>query len=236
LGADVGQGGILDAPTFTVMKKGLPIAAAFLAVLLAGPTNGQASDHIDGPQTGLDLDADLTDFYSFTSPKDPSKLVLVLNVRGLATSRTMFSDALEYKFNIREVADAKTLKPGNQAQTITCTFQGGNLIDTTQDASCSFDLKTGKDVVTFQTRSDDYQAGGVGRNKDLSVFAGTRSDTWFLDLKRTVAFSNGENIHSKDGSNGLHGQNVLSIVVEMDKSRVGGPLLAVNGQTVRNGL
>ena len=32
--------------------------------------------------------------------------------------------------------------------------------------------------------------------------------------------------------NGLQGQNVLSIVVEIDKARLGGPMLAVTAQTV----
>jgi hypothetical protein len=214
------------------MKKGLPIAAAFLAVVLAGPLKGRASDHADGPQTALDLSADITDLYTFTSPKDPSKLVLVLNVHSLAISHTTFSDAVEYKFRIRQ-ADGTTLKPGSKEQNITCTFTGGNLFDANQKATCTFDLEGGSDVVTFDTRSDDYKAGGSGQKDDIKVFAGVRSDTWFLDLARTVHFSEGKEIFSKDGHNGLEGTNVLSIVVEMDKRRVGGPLLAVTAQTVR---
>jgi hypothetical protein len=35
------------------------------------------------------------------------------------------------------------------------------------------------------------------------------------------------------GSNGLAGKNVLSIVVEVDKAKMPGTLLAVAGQTVR---
>lgn len=215
------------------MKKGLPIAAAFLAVILAGPMQGRASDHADGPKTLLDLSADLTDLYTFTSPKDPSKLVLILNVHSLATSHTTFSDAVDYKFRIRQV-DGKTLKPGAKEQDITCTFEGGNLFDSTQDATCVLHLDGGTETVKFQTRGDEaYRAGGGGQKDDIKVFAGVRSDTWFLDLGRTVSFSKGENIHSKEGTNGLEGKNVLSIAVELDKRRVGGPLLAVTAQTVR---
>lgn len=221
------------------MKKGLPIAAAFLAVVLAGPLKSRASDHIDGPKTGLDLSADLTDMYSFTSPKDPQKLVLVLNVHGLATSHTTFSNAVDYKFRIREVADAKTLKPGAKEQTITCNFTGGNpitIINSTQQATCKLDLEGGSDTVSFATRSDQFKAGGTGQKDDIKIFAGVRSDTWFLDLGRTVGFSDGKDVQSKVGSNGLKGSNILSIVVEMDKRRVGGPLLAVSAQTVRHSL
>jgi hypothetical protein len=35
------------------------------------------------------------------------------------------------------------------------------------------------------------------------------------------------------GVNGLYGQNILSIVVEVDKNRLPGPVLAVTAQTVR---
>lgn len=216
------------------MKKGLPIAAAFLAVILAGPMKGRASDHLDGPTTALDPTADLTDMYSFTSPKDPSKLVLVLNADGLAGRHTAFSNAVDYKFRIREVADAKTLKPGAKEQTITCSFSGSTLFDSTQQAKCDFALEGGNDTVTFSTRSDAYTAGGVGQKGDIKVFAGVRSDTWFLDLGRTVGFSDGKDVKSlAKGKNGLQGFNVLSIVVELDKRRVGGPLLAVSAQTVR---
>lgn len=215
------------------MKKGLPIAAAFLAVVLAGPLKGRASDHADGPKTAIDLAADLTDLYTFTSPKDPNKLVLIMNVHALANSHTTFSDAVDYKIRIRQ-ADGKTLKPGSKEQDITCTFAGGSMFDSTQDATCVLSLEGGTETVKFKTRGDDdFRAGGVGQKDDIKVFAGVRSDTWFLDLKRTVSFSKGENIYSKEGHNGLDGSNTLSIVVELDKRRVGGPLLAVTAQTVR---
>ncbi len=217
------------------MKRGLPVAAAFLAVILAGPMKGRASDHADGPKTALDGAADISDLYTFTSPKDPNKIVFILNTHAFFTSSgTQFSDAVEYKIRIRE-ADGKTLTPGTKEQDITCTFKGGGLFSSTQDATCTFDLEGGSDTVTFKTRSEggEYLAGGVGTKDDIKVFAGVRSDTWFLDLGRTVAFSKGERIYEKTGKNGLEGHNALSNVIEMDKRRVGGPLLAVTSQTVR---
>src|SRR6185437_1291339 len=117
------------------MKRGLPFAAAFCAVILAGPTIGRASDHIDGPQTAVDIAADLTDLYSFTSPQDPNKLVLVMNVHGLAGSGTMFSDAVQYSFRIRPIDDAKTLHPGSSESNVTCTFAGGSIFDSNQTAT-----------------------------------------------------------------------------------------------------
>lgn len=215
------------------MKRGLPFAAAFAAVVLAGPTISRASDHLDGPQTALDQTADLSDFYSFTSPQDPNKLVLVMNVHGYAGEGTQFSDAVQYRFRIREV-NPSTMKPGTREQNITCTFGAGGFFDATQDATCQFNLNSGSDSVTFKTRGDDkFRAGGTGSKGDLQVFAGVRSDTWFLDLGRVLAFNQGKKVDQTPGSNGLANTNVLSIVVEMNKDRVGGPLLAVTSQTVR---
>lgn len=215
------------------MKRGLPFAAAFTAVILAGPTLSRASDHLDGPETALDQAADISDMYSFTSPQDPTKLVLVMNVHGYAGEGTEFSDAVQYRFRIREV-DPSTMKPGASEQDVTCTFAGGGFFDATQDATCRFDLQGGSDTVTFKTRGDGkFRAGGAGAKGDLQAFAGVRSDTWFLDLGRVLAFNQGKKVDQTPGSNGLANTNVLSIVVEMDKRRVGGPLLAVTAQTVR---
>ena len=220
------------------MKRGLPFAGAFLAVVLAGPTTSRASDHVDGTMTALDRGADITDLYSFTSPQDPNKLVLVMNTHMIATSRALFSNAVDYKFRIRPIADAATLKPSTDArqeQSITCNFTGGvSWLVATQTAKCRFDLKTGSETLQFETRGGpDMYAGGMTQKGDIKAFAGVRSDTWFLDLGKTIKVNKGERVANSSGSNGLQGTNVLSIVVEMDKSRLGTSLIAVNAQTVR---
>ena len=65
------------------------------------------------------------------------------------------------------------------------------------------------------------------------MFAGARSDTWFLDLGKSLKLSGGKMVERSPGSNGLQGFNVLSIVVEMDKSKLATPLVAVTAQTIR---
>jgi len=220
------------------MKRGLPFAGAFLAVVLAGPTTSRASDHVDGTKTALDRGADITDLYSFTSPQDPNKLVLVMNTHMIATSRALFSNAVDYKFRIRPIADAATLKPSidpQKEQVITCNFEGGiSWLVPTQRAKCRFNLATGSESVEFETRGGrDMYAGGMGQKGDIKAFAGVRSDTWFLDLGKTVKVNKGERVANSSGLNGLWGSNVLTIVVEFDKSRIGTNLIAVTGQTVR---
>ncbi len=220
------------------MKKGLPFAGAFLAVVLAGPQTSKASDHIDGIKTAIDNAADITDLYTFTSPRDPNKVVMIMNVHGIAWSGSRFSNAVDYKIRIRPVVNAQTLAPSmdsRQEQSIVCWFSGGMfIVDGRQHATCQLKLAGGTEMITFDTRGGaGVKAGGIGQKDDIKVFAGVRSDSWFLDLGKVLKYNNNLPVPALPGVNGLQGQNVLSIVVELDKRRLGGPMLAVTAQTVR---
>jgi len=218
------------------MRKVLLFFGAAFATAFANPTPSLASDHIDGPKTTLDSAADLTDLYSFTSPRDPTRLVLVMNVHPLAGGGSRFSDAVDYKFRIRPIDDTSTLKPAASAareRSITCNFSKGSLLSASQLATCTFQVEDGTEVVAFETRSAAYRAGGEGSRPGIRVFAGVRSDTWFLDAAKTLKYNAGLPVLPLPGVNALLGQNVLSIVVEIDKRRLPGPLLAVAAQTVR---
>src|SRR5688572_20774164 len=93
-----------------LVKLTMMILSGAAAFTLA-PASSHASDHSDGVKTALDLAADITDLFTFTSPKDPNKLVMIMNVNGFAGPSSRFSDAVDYKFRIRPIADAKTLVP-----------------------------------------------------------------------------------------------------------------------------
>jgi hypothetical protein len=216
-------------------------AGALAVAALAGAARSDASDHIDGLKTGLDTAADITDLFAFTSPRDPSKLVVALNVHTLALGSSRFSNAVDYRIRIRPIVDARALTPsanGGDERSITCSFSGGiPLLDARQRATCTLDLVGGKQTVAFDTRSGDYRAGGSGVADGARLFAGVRSDPWFLDLGKTIKYNAGHQVpNGTAGINGLWGQNVLSIVVEVDKARLPGPMLAVTGQTIRKSL
>jgi hypothetical protein len=200
-------------------------------------TPSEASDHIDGVKTALDNAADVTDVYTFTSPSDAGKLVLIMNVHGVAFSRSRFSNAVDYRFRIRPIENAETLEPSadpRKEQTFTCNFSGGlHLVKARQRATCTYDYGSGRETVTFETRSNEFRAGGSGGSASARIFAGVRSDSWFLDLAKTLKWNKGLPVLGTPGVNGLWGQNVLSIVVELDKQRLPGTLLAVTGQTIR---
>ena len=52
---------------------------------------GHASDHLDGPRATADPQADITDVFAFTSPEDPSRVVLAMAVSPYATDASTFS-------------------------------------------------------------------------------------------------------------------------------------------------
>jgi hypothetical protein len=160
--------------------------------------------------------------------------VLIMNVDPFGGARARFSDAVDYKFRIRPIDDAKTLVPGAAAseESIVCTFAGGSIFEAKQDATCQFNLKKKTDAVKFATRGGSFKAGGSGTKDGIRVFAGVRSDPWFLNLKRTIMYSTGMQVPKTAESNSLQGGNVLSIVIEVPKDQLSGPLLAVTAQTV----
>jgi len=213
------------------------IAAALIAAALTATTPGSASDHVDGIKTAIDLGADITDVFTFVSPENPEKLVLMMNVHSLSNSRSRFSNAVDYVFRVRPIDDARTLTPSTDArreQLIVCSFSGGmTLVRPKQTATCKVNVGGTTETVSFETRSSAYRAGGSGERNGIRIFAGVRSDPWFLDLARTVKFVNVLPVDQTPGKNGLNGHNILSIVVEVDKHKLPGSLLAVTGHTVR---
>jgi hypothetical protein len=162
-----------------------------------------------------------------------------MDLHPLAFAGTQFSDAVDYKFRIRSV-DASSLQvssDASQEQTIVCDFaagaSGSGVTAPNQVATCVLTLKDGTDTVTFNTRTSDYTAGGSGQMGTSKVFAGVRSDPYATDTARVGAYYKLQAAPTGPTKNALKGFNVLSIIVEVDASRLPGPLLAVSAQTVR---
>jgi hypothetical protein len=71
-----------------------------------------ASSHREAPAISLDPSADLSDFYSFVSPEDPSKVVFILNVNPLSApgggpNFHRFDDNVLYSINIDNEGDGE---------------------------------------------------------------------------------------------------------------------------------
>ena len=187
---------------------------------------GRASDHLDGPRVTDDPQADITDVFAFTSPEDPTHVVLAMTVTPYATDASTFSSQVDYAFRVQKVDALSPLTLDGVALDVVCTFDAA----ATQTVTCAgpAGLKASAPV------------GGAGSAPGaMRVFAGLRSDPAFFDRQGALATVQ-TGTASFTGHNGFAGANVLAIVVEMD-GRVfsdGGaqPMLAVAAETVRKGL
>lgn len=198
------------------------------------------ADHFSGPRAIADPASDIADLFVFPSPERPGHLVLVLNVFPAAAPGALFSDAVAYRFRLRPVAAATAgtspvFEVSPAEYVFSCTFaapveqNGGEIL-----------LQTGT-CITPAGEHVSFQVDGAGTEaKGLRVFAGLRLDPFFVDLRGVQATEKLRRLaFQPNGLNILEGQNVLSIVVEVDVARflgaTSGPLFAVVGETLTTG-
>ncbi len=188
------------------------------------------SDHVDGPRSIGDPVADVIDLFAFTSPENPSRTVLAMDVFPFAGEEAIFSNAIDYAIVVRrasvaglgDAAKFRTADPevrfsfhfdnlekargdGKPLQRGTCTLPGGQALR----------------FVVNDTKGASTPDGA------FRVFAGLRSDpfylAWLLESLRKF-------------QNLLLHDNALCIVVEFDTRRVldpdKGSLFGVIAETV----
>ena len=187
------------------------------------------SDHISGPRAIADPVIDITDVYAFPCPQSPRHLVLIMNVFPYAGPSALFSDAVTYRMRVRSVS----IPPGLRAFLVApdesvfdFTFSG----TPAQEGRCK--LPNGE-VIAFHLNDECS-----GKGKGVQVFAGQRSDPFFLDgpmAERTIATR--QLAFKEVGSDRLNGKNVLGIVLRIEWPMLlsGGPMFAVVGETLSAG-
>jgi hypothetical protein len=223
-----------------LMMLALPLAAASASVL----TPTRAADHLDSDGPVADPTADIADVYTWMS--GPGRVALVMTVGGpLATANTRFSDAVDYRFAIKNVAKADgagfvpVLGPSRDIvcsfdagapQTVTCRGAGGAISKT---------VKVGEvgDAATACTAADD-----------MCVWAGLRADPFFFDLAafRRVPDAGAGAFREAGADDFFKGSRVLAIVVDVDSAKLlstdgfdagpdasATPVVAVAAETVR---
>ena len=198
------------------------------------------SDHFSGPRAIANPAGDICDLYAFPSPERPDHLVLVLNVLPNATYDSHFSEAIVYRFRLRPVttagvgaATAFPFAGEDQELVFNCYFETpkSDRVDVApvQEGWC---VAPSGEMARFRV-NDEHG----GYSDGLHVYAGLRSDPFFLDLPAILESLKTGRLAFKDvGTNSLVGYNVLSIVVEADcrpwLDNGSGPLFAVVGETV----
>ena len=197
------------------------------------------SDHFSGPRALTDPAADISDVFAFPAPDDAQHLVVVMDVFGKAGPSAVFSDAVIYRFRIRPVDIAATgpeaaFAPSESEIIFDCVFDvpsdAGGAVRPVQYGRCLT-----PDGRTISFRADDENGGG---DDGVQVFAGQRSEPFFLDVRmieKTVA--TGKLSFKPKGADTLYGTNVLSIVLKLEwrKALEGGPLFGIVCETLAAG-
>jgi len=197
------------------------------------------SDHFSGPRALSDPAADITDVYAFPAPDSPNHLVLVLDLFGKAGPSAVFSDAVIYRFRIRPLeigamGPEAAFAPSQTEFTFDCTFDvPSGRSDSRRPIQHGRCLTPGGRTISFRV---DDENGGV--DEGVQVFAGQRSDPFFLDVRmieRTVA--TGKLSFKPKGSDTLYGTNVLAIAIKLEWRKIlkGGPLFAIVCETLAAG-
>ena len=187
------------------------------------------SDHVDGPRSIADPSADLSDLFAFTSPADPARTVLAACVFPSAGENAIFSNVIDHSIMVRRVTitgtgNAAGFKPADEEIRFSVRFDvlkrdaKGKPI---QHGTCT--LPGGR---TLQVIVND-EKGAATPDGDVRVFAGLRSDPFFLAWI-VPEFRKFQNL--------LQNDNVLVIVIEFDTQKLLDPaansLFGVCAETV----
>jgi polyketide cyclase/dehydrase/lipid transport protein/uncharacterized protein DUF4331 len=171
------------------------------------------SDHVDGPRSIGDPAADITDLFAFTSPEDPTRTVLAMNVFPSAGEDAIFSNIINYSIAIRRVTVAGVgystkFRPADDEIRFSFRFETlkrGAAGKAIQHGVCR--LPGGREL----SLTVNDETGAPTPEGDIRVFAGLRSDPFYLawDVAQL-----------KKLPNLLQHTNVLCIVVELDTRQV----------------
>ena len=188
------------------------------------------SDHVDGPRTMSDPSIDLTDIFAFTSPENLKRTVLVVNVFPGAGESAWFSNAAYYSAVLKRVriegvgskADFKAY--GNDIRfqfkfdRLQRNKNGG------RPTQSGIFTMPGGDILPVVVGDEHGSASADGK---IRIFAGLRSDPFFIGWYNSPTLQGGANLTQDD--------NVLGLVIDFDTSTFLSPekgsLFGVIGET-----
>src|SRR5919199_3746890 len=195
------------------------------------------SDHFSGPRALAGPAGDICDIYAFPSPERPGHLVLAITVHPLAMPDAFFSDAIVCRFRLRPLtieADRRAFAFGPEESELvfSCTFEEprpGADGTPVQEGRCTSSFGE-----TARFRVHDERGGSTD---GLRVYAGLRSDPFFIDLPAYLdSIKTSRLAFTEPSHNTATDFNALSVIVEVDyellfqKGRR--PLFGVVGETV----
>ncbi len=181
-----------------------------------------AADHIDAPAVKGGT-SDITDFYAFQG-ENTNNLVFVTNVQGLlsptATAGATFDEKSLIEINI------DTNKDNVEDLVIQAIPRDGKMYFFGPFAPKT--TATSSTIETTATKSEvkitPYGTSAItNTNQGMTFFAGPRDDPFFFDFGRYSEIIAGKAPgFNNPGNDTFAGTNVLSVVVEVPKSMIGG--------------
>ncbi len=188
-----------------------------------------AADHIDAPTTTADPAGDITDLYVF-SAQDPNNLVFVANTHGLltpggagTTSTAKFDGNTVIEFNIDNNGDKV------EDLVIQCKYDlASNSMVVYGPVAPSETGKRSKleGTATATVGVTPYGSTAITSTSaaGIKLFAGPRDDPFFFDLNqfKKIVAGTATAFTSPTGTDAFAGTNVLSVVVEVPKTMLGG--------------
>jgi len=216
-------------------------------ITLAIPLAALAADHADAPAAIAAPSADITDLYAWMTP-DAAKLNLALNVHPFASTDAEFSDAVQYVWHV----NSSTGYGEAQTETlILCQFPAPNQIAcwigdeyVTGDPSQTAGLTdaSGRIKIFAGARNDPFfmELGGFFNTVDTVIaaapslsFDAQGCPAVDADTSSVLVQSLQSSADGGPATDNLAGANVLSIVIQVDKTLVntGGDILSVWAST-----
>lgn len=193
-----------------------------ISIVLVGSFLLIAADHIDAPAV-QGTTSDITDFYAFQG-EDTNSIAFVVNTQGLlspaATGNAAFSENTLIEINIDNTGDnvedlvIQAIPRGDRMYffgPVAPSSTGLNSIIETSGTESSVEITSyGNSAIT-------------STNNGMQFFAGPRDDPFFMDFAQYGEIIAGNATGFNDpGTDTFAGSNVLSIVVEVPKSQIGG--------------
>lgn len=198
-----------------LMAAAIVAIATFVAI---------AADHIDAPavQGGT---SDITDFYAFQG-ENTSNIAFVANVQGLLgsgsdTQNAAFDENVLIEFNIDNTGDnvedlvIQAVARDGKMYVFgpTAPSQTGLNSTIATNASNQFSV----DITPYGQSAIVETSGG------MMAFAGPRDDPFFMDFAQySQIIAGNATSFNNPGADTFAGTNVLSVVVEVPKSMIGG--------------
>ena len=183
-----------------------------------------AADHIDAPAVAGGT-SDITDFYAFQG-EDTDNIAFVANVQGLLgagaeTQDAAFDENVLIEFNIDTNGD------NIEDLVIQAIPRGGKMYVFGPYAPSTTGLNSTINDAASRTVVDITAYGETAvtatSSTGVTAFAGPRDDPFFMDFARFGEITGGTaSSFNNPGTDTFAGSNVMSIVVEVPKSMIGG--------------